>query len=130
MSHDAPHTGHGEHERTDVTVRPLVLAGVGLTIALMITAVAMLGMYDFFATRFARLSPRQNPLAAAEGPRLPPVPRLQVHPIKDLRELRASEAEVLEHYGWVDKQAGVVRIPIDRAIQLLAQRQGAKAATP
>jgi hypothetical protein len=130
MSHDAPHAGHGEHERTDVSVRPVVLAGVGLTIALLITAAAMLGMYDAFATRFARLSPKQNPLAAAEAPRPPPAPRLQVHPIKELRELRVSEAEVLEHYGWVDKDAGVVRIPIDRAIQLLAQRQGGKAATP
>lgn len=130
MSHDAPHVGHGAHERTDVSVRPLVLAGVGLTIALLITAAAMLGMYDAFASRFARLSPKQNPLAAAEGPRLPPAPLLQVHPIKDLRELRASEAKVLEHYGWVDKNAGVVRIPIDRAMQLLAQRQGGKAPAP
>lgn len=129
MSHDAPHA-HGEHETTDVNARPVALAGIGLAVALLITAAAMLGMYDFFATRFARLSPKQNPLAAAEGPRLPPEPRLQVHPIKDLRELRASEAEVLEHYGWVDKGTGVVRIPIDRAMQLLAQRQDGKAATP
>ena len=29
---------------------------------------------------------------------------------------------MLDNYGWVDKSAGVVRIPIDRAIDLLAVR--------
>ena len=53
----------------------------------------MLGLYDVFAAREARLSPPANPLAAAEGPRLPPQPRLQVHPVKDLRELREAERD-------------------------------------
>ena len=44
--------------------------------------------------------------------------------MKDLRELREAESNLLDHYGWVDKSAGVVRIPIDRAIDLLAARAG------
>jgi hypothetical protein len=110
------------HEHTDVSVRPIVVAGIGLGTVLLIVAALMLGLYDVFAAREARLSPPANPLAAAEAPRLPPQPRLQVHPVKDLRELRAAESKILEHYGWVDKQAGVVRIPIQRAIDLLAAR--------
>jgi hypothetical protein len=110
------------HEHTDVSVRPIVVAGIGLAIVLLVVAALMLGLYDVFAAREARLSPPANPLAAAEGPRLPPQPRLQVHPVKDLRELRAAENKILDHYGWVDQQAGVVRIPIGRAIDLLAAR--------
>ena len=64
-------------------------------------------------------------------PRLPPEPRLQAHPIKDLEELRKAETELLTTYGWVDKSAGTVRIPVARAIELLAQRAGdTGAATP
>jgi hypothetical protein len=110
------------HEHSDVNVRPIVIAGVGLTLVLLVVAALMLGLYDLFAAREARRSPPANPLAAAEGPRLPPEPRLQVHPVKDLRELREAENSILEHYGWVDKNAGIVRIPIARAIDLLAAR--------
>ncbi len=38
-----------------------------------------------------------------------------------LKDLRAREAEVLNTYGWVDQQQGVVRIPVDRAMELMAQ---------
>ena len=119
-----PHTPGVGHEHSDVAIRPIVVAGVGLTIALFVVAGLMLGLYDVFAAREARLSPPANPLAAAEGPRLPPQPRLQVHPVRDLRELREAENNILDHYAWVDKSAGVVRIPIDRAIDLLAARAG------
>ena len=112
------------HEHTDVTIRPIVVAGVGLAIVLVMAAALMLGLFDLFAAHEARVSPPPNPLAAAEGPRLPPEPRLQVQPIKDLRELHEAEDTLLDHYGWVDKNAGIVRIPIERAIDLLAVRTG------
>jgi hypothetical protein len=121
----APH-GVG-HEHADVTARPIVVAGIGLTILLVLVAGLMLGLYDLFAARAARMSPPANPLAAAEGPRLPPEPRLQVHPVRDLRELREAESNLLDHYAWVDRSAGVVRIPIARAIDLLAVRAQADA---
>jgi hypothetical protein len=124
----APHTPGLGHEHSDITARPIVIAGLGLTIVLLIVAALMLGLYDAFAAREARLSPPPNPLAAAEGPRLPPQPRLQVHPVRDLRELREAESNILEHYAWVDKSAGVVRIPIARAIDLMAARAGQGAA--
>lgn len=118
------------HEHTDVHARPLVIAAIALTVGIVVAAALMLGLYDVFAAREARLSPPANPLAAAEGPRLPPQPLLQVHPVKDLHELREAEAAILDHYGWVDKNAGLVRIPVQRAIDLLAarapQRPGAK----
>ncbi len=119
-----PHPPGLGHEHQDVTTRPIVLAGVGLIIFLIIVVGLMLGLYDFFAARAARLSPPANPLAAAEGPRLPPEPRLQVHPVGDLHELREAESNILDHYAWVDKSAGVVRIPIARAIDVMAARAG------
>jgi hypothetical protein len=54
--------------------------------------------------------------------RLPPEPRLQTEPREDLRNLRESEERTLTTYGWVDRNAGVVRIPIDRAMTLTVER--------
>jgi hypothetical protein len=120
----APHIPGIGHEHADIRARPIVLAGIGLALVLVLVTGLMLGFFDALATRAARSSPPANPLAAAAGPRLPPEPRLQVHPVRDLRELREAENNLLDHYGWVDQQAGVVRIPIARAIDLLAARAG------
>jgi hypothetical protein len=51
-----------------------------------------------------------------------PQPQLQLNPHDDLVSLRAREDMVLNGYGWVDRTNGVVRIPVERAIELLAQR--------
>ncbi|MDB6124986.1 MAG: hypothetical protein JWQ71_3979 [Pedosphaera sp.] len=51
-----------------------------------------------------------------------PEPRLQVSPPLDLKELRAQERAELNSYGWVDKKSGVVRIPIDKAMEMIAQK--------
>jgi len=62
------------------------------------------------------------PLAAGLARPLPPPPRLQNYPFYDLKALRGDENRVLEHYGWVDKNAGVGRIPVERAIDVLAEK--------
>jgi len=49
-------------------------------------------------------------------------PALQAAPAQDLKEMQAAEDAILNSYGWVDKNAEVVRIPIDRAIDLVADR--------
>ena len=66
--------------------------------------------------------PAEYPLASSQGDRLPPEPRLQTNPREDLRTLRAKEDELLGSYGWVDKNAGVVRIPIEDAMKLTVER--------
>jgi len=112
----------GAHESRDVNLLPVVISGIGLLVILVVTAVLMFGLFDVMAVQEARMSPPANPLAAAEGQRLPPAPRLQAHPLRDLNELRAAEHDLLTSYAWKDKSAGVVRIPIARAMELLAQR--------
>ena len=51
---------------------------------------------------------------------LPPEPRLQVSAPKDLKQYKGAQEEILNSYGWVDQNAGVVRIPIERAIDILS----------
>lgn len=37
---------------------------------------------------------------------------------KNLAELRGAEAEAINHYGWVDQSKGIVRLTVDRAVEL------------
>jgi len=69
----------------------------------------------------------------AEGPVLSPLPtaarqfpppRLQVRPPEDLAALRRREETLLTGYGWADRAQGEVRIPIDRAMDLLVKQMG------
>ncbi len=46
-------------------------------------------------------------------------------PAEDLAQLRAREDTILDGYGWEDRAAGVVHIPIGRAMELVA-REAAK----
>ena len=65
-------------------------------------------------------APQVSPLAA--GPAPPPKPRLQITPRLDLAEKRKAEDATLNSYGWIDRTSGTVRIPIERAMDLLARR--------
>ena len=52
-----------------------------------------------------------------------PTPRLQADDgNQDLADLHAREELLLDHYSWVDQSQGKIRIPIDRAMELIAQR--------
>jgi hypothetical protein len=52
-----------------------------------------------------------------------PTPRLQDDDgDQDVTDLHAREDLLLDHYSWVNQQQGAVRIPIARAMQLIAQR--------
>lgn len=51
-----------------------------------------------------------------------PGPRLQISPRMDLHYFRAQEDKQLTNYAWVDRSAGVVRVPIERAMELVLER--------
>ena len=108
------------HERSDMSIRPVVMFGVGLFVLMGVTLLAMGGVFRFFS---GRQPTSDRPASSVASTRvLPPEPRLQVDPSHDLAEIRAAEDAVLKGYGWVDRKAGVVRIPVDRAMELLVER--------
>ncbi|MGH7176034.1 MAG: hypothetical protein ACREJC_01520 [Tepidisphaeraceae bacterium] len=82
----------------------------------------MVGVNNFQA----RSDVAPPPLARNLPP--PPEPRLQPNPSherldrQDMQALLAREQAALSSYGWVDRQTGVVRIPIDRAMQIVVER--------
>jgi hypothetical protein len=110
------------HEERDVSARPIALSALGLAGLCAAAFLLMHLLFDFFAGLHSRQSAAPSPLAGAYGLKEPPEPRLQVSPLADLQALRAREAAALHAYAWVDREAGVVRIPIERAIAVLAER--------
>lgn len=120
VSGHAGHTPAG-HETRDLPSRPIVLAVVVGTVVTVAIFAALYLVTVALEQYVQRTAPPPNPLAAAV-PKEPPAPRLQPAPIKDLLELRAWEDSQLEHYGWVDRSNGIARIPIDRAIEILAEK--------
>ncbi len=124
-SHAPP---HGEdnpavrHEESDVNIRGIFGFAVGLIVVAIIVHLLVWVLFRYFDVREGRQTAVEYPLAAQQPERLPPEPRLQTNPREDLRELRAGEDETLTTYGWVDRNNGVVRIPIDEAMKLVVQR--------
>jgi hypothetical protein len=95
---------------------------VGLIGLLLASFFLMWLVFKFFAAREAEYGPPANPLAQKFGREVPPQPQLQPAPLQDLAALHADEDAVLNSYGWVDRKTGVVRIPVQRALELLAER--------
>ncbi|HYL47537.1 MAG TPA: hypothetical protein VEU52_10955 [Candidatus Limnocylindrales bacterium] len=114
--HAAPSPGY---ERSDASPKSLLKFGIGLFLILVACILGMRWMFFYFA-KVQQLGPPASPFENARV--LPPQPRLQVHPRLDLEKYLDAENRTLTTYGWVDKQNGVVRIPVDRAMELLLER--------
>jgi len=108
------------YEKRDVSPRMIVALIFGLAALAVGAALLMWGSFAFFQKRAERAMEPPSPLR--EERVLPPPPRLQVAPERDLQALRQREEERLNTYGWIDREAGVVRIPIERAMELLLER--------
>ena len=124
-----PHTPHAGHETTDVNVWAVGKFAIGLVVVCVVSIGMLFGLLKFFQSR------EETSVAnTVEPTKLFPQPQLQKTPILDLKAIRAEEDKLLNGYAWVDAPKGVVRIPVDRAIEVLAKRglpsRSAPAATP
>ena len=115
----APGSDGPGYETHDVDVRAAAIFGVTLFAVLVVVVFAMRGLFGYFENT-QQLGPETTPFKASRE--LPPAPRLQVDPKQDLARTREEQQQLLESYGWADQGTGKVRIPIDRAMDLLLQR--------
>lgn len=109
------------YELRDVDVRALFRPVIGLVVVTAATFVLMYWLFGLLAWREAFYDP---PPASAvpRGEELPPEPRLQMSPPADLAKMRAEEQDVLGSYEVLDEEKGVVRVPIERAVELTLER--------
>ena len=105
------------HETTDVNVWAVGKFAIGLVVVCVVSIALLFGLLKFFQSR------EETSVAnTVEPTKMFPQPQLQKTPIPDLKAIRAEEDKLLNGYAWVDQPKGVVRIPVDRAIEVLAQR--------
>jgi hypothetical protein len=131
------HREHGQNPETAFEPQDLSAKGVfsflaGLAIVGVVVYFILLGLYRFLDRYEAKRQPPTGPLAAKvestphgamPNARMKfPEPRLEVNERTEIGDFRLQEADRLNTYGWVDQKAGVVHIPIDRAMQLIAQQ--------
>jgi hypothetical protein len=111
------------HEESDVNIRAILKFGVGLFVVAVTLHILIYVLFVFLSRAADRASAvRAYPLSVGQEDRLPPEPRLQSNPRQDLQDLRAAEDRILNGYRWVDRNAGVVGIPVNEAMKLVLQR--------
>ncbi|NIR50806.1 hypothetical protein GWO43_19565 [candidate division KSB1 bacterium] len=108
------------HELTDVKFRPIFWSVVGLFILVAFALMIIMAVFGTLQERQEKTEVPSSPLSERQP--LPPQPRLQVTPDMDLEQFETLQDSLLNSYGWIVREAGVVRIPIDRAIQLKLER--------
>ncbi|HEX4593142.1 MAG TPA: hypothetical protein VH157_02650 [Bryobacteraceae bacterium] len=117
MEHPAAPSPNGAgHEHREVNVRFIVISLITLLIGTFMVCLLVIGIFRYFHNEYLPAQPSQ--LAT----QLPPEPRVEEKPYLQLQNLRAVEDHVLNSYAWVAQSAGTVRIPIDKAIDMVAQK--------
>jgi hypothetical protein len=114
---DNPDVGH---EHKDINIGLLVKLALVFIVAGILIHFLLWAVFGYFRGREAAVAPPTSVGIGVDARQLPPEPRLQPAPIQDLSDMRAAEDEILEGYGWIDEGRGVARIPVSRAIELLA----------
>lgn len=124
--------GDAGFEREDLGARSVFTFLIGLALVVALVYFVVWGMYSYLDAYQRAHQPAQNPLAqrVATDTRVVtpsditnfPEPRLEKNERLEINDFRQQEERMLNSYGWVDEKAGVVHIPIERAMQLVAQR--------
>ncbi|HXS27156.1 MAG TPA: hypothetical protein VN730_05755 [Steroidobacteraceae bacterium] len=100
-----------QYERSDISLYVIGIVALGILVLLGVTPLIMIGAF---------------PLTRGDVNRhlaiTPPEPRLQTAPATDLANYMAKESKLLDSYGWVDREHGIARIPIEEAMRRLAQQ--------
>lgn len=117
------------YERRDVNARAIFWIGVVMIIAAVVIHTVVWWLFDAFDRREAQKG-RPPATLVNTPPPAPPETRLQTDAPADLEELRAAKEHELESYGWVDRQKGAVRIPVEQAMTILVRRGLPKTPAP
>ncbi len=116
----ARYTGPG-HELSEMKVRGIVVFTLGLLVVAVGIHLAIAAMMGAFSDRARALEQSRPPRFADDRGQFPGV-KLQEDPARDMAAYRDHERQALGRYEWVDRKAGVATIPIERAMDLVAEK--------
>jgi hypothetical protein len=116
-----PGSLQGGHEATEFGPRPLVIGAIGLVVVVLVCQVGLwmwMGAFKRDEQRVNAMFPGRHALDVEEFPQ----PRLQESPSVDTVATLREERARVSSYGWIDQKAGIARIPVDRAMDILVQK--------
>jgi hypothetical protein len=124
-------TSHDGYEHEDLSSKGPFYFMAGLALLGLAIYLIVFGMYRFLDSYERANQPPLSPMATPEADTRAvthedtqtfPQPRLEENERTDLRQFTEDQDQKLATYDWVDKNKGTVRIPIDRAMELIVQR--------
>ena len=126
---------HGGYERQDLQVSGILYFLLTIVVVVVICLFGLRGLFAFLDHREKALQPAVSQLVTnvpTDTRRISdpdeylkkafPDPRLETDERNQLNKEAVREEGLLYRYGWVDEKAGTVRIPIERAMDLIVQR--------
>lgn len=118
-----------EQSRKDVNVGALYKFLLGLGVVCALVLVGMWVEFAYLDSASKAEDPQLSPLAVKPD-QPPPAPALQTDEPGDLLKVRMEEDRTLHSYAWVNKDKGIVRIPIEEAMSKVAQQKDLQKAAP
>ena len=126
-------TEQGGFEHQDLQASSILYFLLTIVVVVVICLLCLRGLFAFLDHREKSLQPAVNPLVTNVladtrhiAPGYPqgafPNPKLEEDERGQLNGIRLAEEKTLYSYGWIDEKAGTVRIPIERAMDLIVQR--------
>jgi hypothetical protein len=126
-------SGHGGFERQDLAPGGILYFLLALGVVTVLCLFGLRGLFEYLDHRSKTSQPEVNPLVTNVpadtrhvAPGYPqstfPNPKLEEDERGQLNGIRMNEEKTLYSYGWVDEKSGKVRIPIERAMDLIVQR--------
>lgn len=122
MSNHEPHRNDG-YEKTDAQAGPTYRAGLYILGTMFLTALVVVPMYRFLGRRETADQEKAATVLKADPNAAPSVfPRLVTNEPAVLAAYRAQEDDLLNSYGWVEKDKGIARMPVAEAMKIVAER--------
>lgn len=108
------------HETTDADIKPVLIFMIGLAALTGICLMLMALLFGYFAGPRVESDAGTSPRLRQE--QIPPEPRLQTNPARELQQIEAAEQQKLNSPAWVNRDSGTVRVPIERAMDLAIEK--------
>jgi hypothetical protein len=122
---------HDGFEQEDLSSKTALYFLAGLVLVGLVVYLIVFGMYRFLDSYATAHQPSMSPMVTPEADTRAvtpenaetfPQPRLEENERTQFRSFIEDQDRKLATYDWVDKDRGTVRIPIDRAMELIEQR--------
>jgi hypothetical protein len=107
------------HELSDMKVKVILALAIAMFVGAGAMYLGLAGSFFYLKNRMTSTQSHMIDASLLTQRELPPAPRLQRNPPAEFQTYREQQDQYLKSYGWIDRKSGVVRIPIERAMEIL-----------